>query len=47
MVHWKGAYRVLVKKPEGKRALGRTTHRWRKILNKSSRKRLGTWTGLL
>ena len=31
---WKrgGAYRILVGKPEGKRPLGRTRHRWGKIL---------------
>jgi hypothetical protein len=25
---WRGVHRVLVKKPEGKRTLGRRRHRW-------------------
>ena len=28
----RGVYRILVGKPEGKRPLGRTRHRWGKIL---------------
>ena len=28
MMEWRGAYRVLVEKPEGKRLLGRTSRRW-------------------
>jgi hypothetical protein len=28
----RNAYRILVAKPEGKRQLGRTRHRWVKIL---------------
>jgi len=28
MVEGRGVYRVLVRKPEGKRPLGKPTHRW-------------------
>jgi hypothetical protein len=28
IVEWRGMYRVLVGKPEGKRPLGRLRHRW-------------------
>jgi len=28
MGEWRGAYRVLVRKPEGKKPLGRPRHRW-------------------
>ena len=28
MGKWRGAYRVLMGKPEGKRPLGRSTHKW-------------------
>jgi len=28
MGEWRGIYRVLVRKPEGKRSLGRPRHRW-------------------
>jgi len=28
VMEWRGAYRVLVEKPEGKRLLGRTSRRW-------------------
>jgi len=28
MAEWRGVYRVLVWKPEGKRPLGRPRHRW-------------------
>jgi len=37
----RGAYRVLVGKPEGKRQLGRHSHRWKIILRWSFRKRDG------
>jgi hypothetical protein len=29
MGEWRGVYRVLVGKPEGKRPLGRPRHRWK------------------
>jgi hypothetical protein len=39
-------YRVLVRKLEGKRPLGRRRHRWRIILRLVFRKwNVGTWTG--
>jgi len=28
MGEWRGVYRVFVRKPEGKRPLGRPRHRW-------------------
>ena len=31
MRQWRGAYRVLVGKPEGRRPLGRPRHRWQDI----------------
>ena len=43
----RGAYRVLVGKPEGKRPLGRPRRRWVIILGWISRKwDVGIWTGL-
>jgi hypothetical protein len=32
MGKWRGAYRVLVGKPEGKRQLGRPKRRWKTVL---------------
>jgi len=37
----KGAYRVLVVKPEGKRPLGRSERKWETYQYASSRNRLG------
>jgi hypothetical protein len=39
----RGAYRVLVRKPEGKRPLGRLRHRWWDNIKYSGE----TWTGLI
>jgi hypothetical protein len=51
MVERRGAYRVLVGKPEGKRPLGRARHRWEdniKIyLQKVGLGGGGGWTGLI
>jgi len=48
----RGVYRVLVRKPEGKRPLGSTSHRWEIILRRSIRMcvgglRIGTSDGHL
>jgi hypothetical protein len=46
----RGAYRVLVEKPEGKRPLERPRHRWEdniKIDLQQIRLGGGTWTGLI
>jgi len=41
-----GMYRVLVGKPEGRRPLGRSRHRWRIILEWIFGKwDVGVWTG--
>jgi len=43
----RGVYRVLVRKPEGKRAMGRRRRRWVEILGRISRRwDVGIWTGL-
>jgi len=42
----RGVYGVLVRKPEGKRPLGRPRHRWEKMLRWIFRKcDVGVWTG--
>jgi hypothetical protein len=42
------AYRVLVRRPEGQRPIGRPRRRWRIILKRIFNKRDGeTWTGLI
>jgi len=41
----RGAYRVLVGKPEEQRPLGRPRHKWENS-NGSSRSGMGAWTGL-
>jgi hypothetical protein len=33
MGEWRGVYRILVRKPEGKRPLGRLKHRWEDNIN--------------
>jgi hypothetical protein len=44
----RGLYRVLVGKPEGKRALGRPRHRWENNIKMDLQKvRWETWTGLI
>ena len=44
----RGAYRVLVEKPEVKRPLGRRRRRWEdNIKNRSSGSGMGTWTELI
>jgi hypothetical protein len=44
----RGAYRVLVEKPEGKRSLGRPRCRWEDNIKMDLQKvRLGAWTGLI
>ena len=46
MGNTKGAYRVLVEKPEGKKQLGRRRHRWEDNI-KMDLKLVGrAWTGL-
>jgi len=48
MVEWRGVYRVLVGKPEGKRPLGRPRSRWEDNI-KIDLQELGwgTWAGLI
>jgi hypothetical protein len=42
----RGVYRVLVRKPEEKRPLGRSRSRWKKILRWIFRNwHVGVWTG--
>jgi hypothetical protein len=42
----RGAYRVLVGKPEGRRPLGRPRHRWEDNIKMDLREvRWGAWTG--
>jgi hypothetical protein len=41
----RGAYRVLVGKPEGRRPLGRPRHRWEDNI-KTDLREVGVWTGL-
>jgi hypothetical protein len=44
----RGAHRVLVKKPEGKKPLGRSRHRWGDIIKICFQKvKLEEWTGLI
>jgi hypothetical protein len=44
----RGVYRVLVKKPDGKRLLGRPRHRWKYNIKIIIRKwKMGAWTGLI
>jgi hypothetical protein len=44
----RGAYRVLVGKPDGKRPLGRPGHRWEDNINRIFKKWDGeSWTGWL
>ena len=44
----RGVYRVLVKKPEGKRLLDRPRHRWEDSINMDLQEvEWGTWTGLI
>ena len=42
----RGMYRVLVGKPEGKRLLGRLTHRWEDIRMDLQEVGWGVWTAL-
>ena len=42
----RGAYKVLVGKPEGKRPLGRPRHRWEDNIKMNQEVGLGTWTRL-
>jgi hypothetical protein len=47
MGKWRGVYSVLVRKPEGKRPLGRPRCRWEDILRWIFRMwDVGVWTGL-
>jgi hypothetical protein len=41
----RGAYRALVGKPEGRRPLKRPRCRWQDNIKRSSRSRVGAWTG--
>jgi hypothetical protein len=44
----RGAFRVLVGKPEGKRPLGRHRHRWEDNIKRDPQKvGWGAWTGLI
>jgi hypothetical protein len=43
MEEWRGVYRVLVGKPEGKRPLGRSRHRWEDNIKMDLQEE---WTGL-
>jgi len=44
----RGAYRVLVGKPNGKRQLGRTRHRWEDNIKMDLQEMgWGAWTGLM
>jgi hypothetical protein len=43
----RGAYRVLVGKPEGKRPLGRARHRWEGFKMDLQKVGWGAWTGLI
>jgi len=44
----RGAYRVLVGKPEGKRPLGRHGPRWEGSINMDLQEvRWGSWTGII
>jgi len=46
MVEWKGVYRVLVRKPEGKRSLGRPRRRWEDNIRMDLQEvGCGVWTG--
>jgi len=49
MAHRRGAYRVLVVKPEGKRRLGRPRRRWEIIVRWVFRKwdGMGAWNGFI
>jgi hypothetical protein len=48
MGEWKGVYKVLVGKPEGKRPLGRPRHRWEDNIKMGLQEMAwGTWTGLI
>jgi len=48
MGEWRGVYRVLVGKPEGKGPLGRPGRRWGIILKCIFKKwDVGAWTGLM
>ena len=41
-------YRVLVRKPDGKRLIGRLRHKWEENIKMDFRKLgLGLWTGLI
>jgi hypothetical protein len=41
----RGVYRVLVRKPDGKRPLGRPRHKWEDSI-KAGLQEVGIWTGL-
>jgi len=43
----KGAYRVLVGTPEGKRPLGRTSCRWEGNITMNLQEMDGEWAGLI
>jgi hypothetical protein len=43
----RGAYRVLVGRPEGKRTLGRHKYRWEDNIKMDLQKWDGAWTGLI
>jgi len=47
MGEWRGVYRILVGKPEGKRPLGRPRHRWEDNIKIDLQEvGCGVWTGL-
>jgi hypothetical protein len=43
----RGGYRILVKKPEERRPLGRRRLRWEDNIEKVAGRRVGVWTGLI
>ena len=50
MRQWRGAYRVLVGKPEGKRPLGSPRHRWEDNIKMGLQEvgcGVGAWSGLI
>jgi len=48
MVERRGVYRVLMGKPEGKRSLGRSRHRWEDNIKMGLQQvEWGAWTGVI
>jgi hypothetical protein len=43
----RGAYRVLMGKPEGRRPLGRPRRRWESTIKTYLQEGMGVWTGLI